>query len=202
MRNIFISLVAVLGLSLTAQAEFKADLFVGGSTGGQLVYTKTAVKYTMNNSGVPAGLFLGWKSAKGFYSGLEYTYIGNGMLDAQSPAGHADVSTSHHIGGLKIGYEGSRFGVHAQYNPGDTLNVFRNGATQTNHPDAFYGNSVGAGFNIRFGRWGIDLNYLSHTYTNFDFGAAKYQTINSGSTFNQVTDSNAMINITYMLRGK
>lgn len=202
MKNILTILAATL-VGVSAQAALLADIFVGGSTGGQLIYTKGVTKYTMNNSGIPAGFSLGYKANNGFFLGAKYTYIGGGYLDTQSPTAHPKLTTSHHIGGLELGYTGAKFKVFASYNPGDTMYVYRKASTQTNHPDVFYGSSVTAGLGFRFNpKWGIDLSYVTHTYTNFDFGASKYQTITASSTFNKVTDTNGVINLVYSMGGK
>jgi hypothetical protein len=201
MQNIFISLLTILAISASSQAAFKSDFYLGGSTGGQLVYTKTAVKYTHNNGGVPAGLFLGWKSSKGFYTGVEAYYIGMGYLDGQSPATQTDASFAHTIAGLKLGFEGGKWGVWAAYDPMSTKTIYHTPA-QTNYADAFNGSSMGLGFTYMMGgKLGLEVGYYSHTYTTFDNGALKNQNITGASTYNSVTDSDAMITLKYALSG-
>jgi len=202
MRNILV-IFAVYAISLTAQADFRSEVFLGGSYGGQLSYKKTAVTYTMGNSGVPVGVFLGYKAKGGFYTGLEYTYIGLGFTDATAPTTHIDIPTTQHYAGVKFGYEGSRFRVFASYVPMNTMYFYRRATVHTNTPDVFYGTSAyGAGFGVSFGsRYGLDLSYFSDTFSTFDYGSSKGQSITGSSTFNNVTNTNIMLNFVIKLSG-
>lgn len=206
MKNILLSLLTVTAMSLTANAGFKSELFLGGSAGGQLSYKVGAVTYTFNNSSVPVGFMLGYKSAKGFVTGIEYTFLGSGFLAAQTtttPTLNPSNPFTHHVGGILVGFEGAKFRLHLKYNPADTLYIFRsNATTQTNEPDTFYGNSSGLNIGYKFNeKWALDLGYLTHTFTHFDQKAVKYREISSTSTFKSPTDTNAMLKIVYTLSG-
>jgi len=203
MLKYLLSIVTVGTISFSAHAVFRSELFVGGSYGGQLSYRKSNVTYTMTNSGVPVGLFLGYKGNSGFYSGLEYTFIGMGFTDATAPSTHVDISTTHHYASVKLGYEGSRMRFYLAYAPSNTLYFYRKASTQTNTPDVLYGTSaIGAGIGFNMGaRWAIDLSYFADTFSTFDFGSSKGQTINSSSTFNNITNSNIMLKLVFKLSG-
>ncbi len=206
MKSKLLSLLAVTAISMTANAGFKSELFLGGSSGGQLSYKVGATTYTFNNSSVPVGFMLGYKSAGGFVFGAKYTYMGMGYLDAQTkttPTLNPSNAFTHHSSGIVIGFESAKFRLGLNYNPGDTLYILRsNSTTQTNEPDTFYGNSTGLNIGYKFNeKWALDLGYLTHTYTHFDQKAVKYREITSTSTFKTPTDTNVMLNIVYTLSG-
>lgn len=197
----FLTVITIV-TPISAIAAFRSELFVGGSSGGQMVYKKTGTTYTMANSGVPAGLFLGYRSGGGFFTGLEYTYIGLGFSDGKAPATHPDISTSQQYAGLKLGYEGNRIRIFASYLPMNTFTFYRKASTQTNTPDVFKGSSVSAGLGLNMGaRWALDLVYYTDTFTTFDFGSSKNQNITGSSTFNNVTNNNIALNIVFKMSG-
>lgn len=203
MKKYLLSLIVIGMFSISAEAVFRSEVFVGGSYGGQLAYKKSNVNYKMTNSGVPAGIFLGYKGSSGFYSGLEYTFIGMGFTDATAPSTHVDITTSYHNASLKLGYEGSRVRFYLSYAPSNTLYFYRKASTQTNTPDVLYGTSaVGAGIGFNMGaRWALDLAYFADTFSTFDFGATKGQTVTGSSTFNNITNSNIMLKLVFKLSG-